>query len=176
VAPNMRFHSTAVSLTILGPLLGCSAGGPQLPTVTFNSGPVVVPVTAPSQQQATGQPMPGGMIGPPPGMEPPAPSAPRPAGRSGTYAGVMEPFSTAGGDINCMNSIKVTGWHVYGNRVRFGGFHGTIDAAEGLQMAFGGDWIVGQFEGPTFQGQVISSGGRFGPGCSFTLSLQRVGQ
>jgi hypothetical protein len=170
---NIGFHSIAVSFAMLGLLLGCSTNGPQLPTVTFNSGPVVVPVSAPSQQ-AAGQPMPGGMIGPPPGMEPPTPSAPQPGRRSGTYAGVMEPFSTGGGDINCMRRIKVTGWHVYGNRVRFGGFHGTIDAAEGLQMAYGGDWIVGQFEGPTFQGQVISYGGRNGPGCTFMLSLQRV--
>ncbi len=77
--------------------------------------------------------------------------------------------------------MQVTGFHVSGNSVRFGGFRGTIDSAGGLQMVHGGQWIVGQFEGTTFNGQftfppqnqrrVRASG----PGCSFVLSLNRIG-
>ena len=46
----------------------------------------------------------------------------------------------------------------------------------GLQMVFGGTWIVGQFEGATFRGQVDDTGGRWrGPGCTFILTLERTG-
>jgi hypothetical protein len=162
-------------LTLAAALSACAGNGPQMPAVSVTSGPVVVPLNDAARQQQTAQPMPGGTIGPPPGMEPSTAPAPQPGGRSGTYAGIMEPLSTGGGDLNCMKTVKITGWHVYGNRVRFGSFHGTIDANDGLQMGAGGDWIIGQFDGATFHGTVTQTGGRWGPGCSFIMNLQRVG-
>lgn len=147
-------------------LLACSGNGPEIPSVTLTSGPVVVPVYVPPSRQQSAQPVPGGTTLPTPA---------RAAGRSGTYAGVMEPLSSAGGDINCLNTIQITGWYVNGNRVRFGRFHGIIDGDDGLQMVYDGDWITGQFDGATFRGQLIDYGTRnTGPGCAFMISVRRV--
>jgi hypothetical protein len=157
-------------------LLACSGNGPQMPSVTLTSGPVVIPVYVPPSRQQSVQPMSRGTIGPAPGMEPALPTPAQAAGRSGTYAGVMEPLSTAGGDTNCVNIVQIAGWYVYGNRVRFGQFHGTIDADDSLQMVYGRDWITGQFDGATFHGQLIDYGtGNTLPGCSFMISVKRVG-
>jgi hypothetical protein len=157
-------------------LLACSGNGPEIPSVTLTSGPVVVPVYVPPSRQQSAQSVPGGTIGQAPGMQSALPTPARAAGRSGTYAGVMEPLSTAGGDINCLSTIQITGWYVDGNRVRFGRFHGIIDGDDALQMVYGGDWITGQFDGATFHGQLIDYGTRnTGPGCAFMISVQRVG-
>jgi hypothetical protein len=133
-------------------LLACS--GPQMASVPLTSGRLEVPeyVLPPSRQPPT-QPIP-----------------------SGTYAGVVEPLSTAGGDINCMSTVQIAGWYVYGNRVWFGQFRGTIDSDDGLQMVYGRDWITGQFHGATFHGWLIDDGTpNFVPGCSFMIRMQRVG-
>lgn len=92
---------------------------------------------------------------------------------SGTYSGVARPLSTAGG--LCIRPIPVSGFHVTGNTVQFGGFRGAIDAQHGLQMTFGGQWIVGQFEELRFDGQIDVPGpGRFGLGCSYAMTLRRI--
>jgi hypothetical protein len=93
---------------------------------------------------------------------------------SGTYGGVMKPLDTGGG--LCISNRKVTGFHVRGRSVRFGQFRGTIAPDNGLQMVVGQTWIFGQFEGPDFRGQIDFPGGRFGaPGCTYLMTLQRVG-
>ena len=89
------------------------------------------------------------------------------------YAGTADVLTTGGG--LCLQNRRVTNFRVRGNAVRFGVYHGKIDADGGLQMAYGQNWIVGQFEGATFHGQ-FEIPGRFGsPGCSYLLSLARVG-
>ncbi len=67
----------------------------------------------------------------------------------------------------------VVGFHVSGNRVRFGRFRGTIDGDDGLQMVYNQQWILGQFEGATFHGHV-TFWGRQGPGCTYLLNLERT--
>jgi hypothetical protein len=101
--------------------------------------------------------------------------APGPAlspGRSGVYSGVAYPLDTAGG--LCITNKRITGFEVRGNKVRWGGFRGTIDGS-GLQMVYGNTWFFGQFEGDVFQGQISSSGPRGGPGCTFSVQLAKTG-
>jgi hypothetical protein len=76
-----------------------------------------------------------------------------------------------------MRPLQVTDFRVAGDSVRYAGFRGTIDSQGGLQMARGEQWIVGQFEGSTFSGQltVPTRGRNNAPGCSYVLSLNRVG-
>lgn len=93
--------------------------------------------------------------------------------RSGDYTGTAAPLDTGGG--LCLGTRKVGNFFVRGNRVRYGGFHGTIDSDNGLQMIYGSAWIVGQFEGASFHGQ-LDLPGRFGAlGCTYLLDLQRTG-
>ena len=87
--------------------------------------------------------------------------------------GTATVLNTAGG--LCTDTLKVSGFVVRGTSARFEGFRGTIAADGGLQMIYGQDWIVGQFEGATFHGQ-LSTMGRFGaPGCTYMLNLERTG-
>jgi hypothetical protein len=112
-----------------------------------------------------------------PGQRSSQPTPNRAVDRSGTYAGTATPFNTGGGA--CIATRTVSGFRVQGTAVRFGQFRGTIAADNGLQMTFREQWIVGQFDGPTFSGQwdiPNRTRGRWvGPNCSFMLSLQRVG-
>jgi hypothetical protein len=149
-------------------LAGCSGNmSPQLPAVEFASPTGVTPIYTP------GPVMPGGQAPPPPGLEaPPLASPPPVAQRSGDYQGTATPLDSGGGA--CINTIRIEGFHVRGNAVRFGEYYGTIDASGGLQMALRGSWIIGQFEGASFHGQ-YDPPGAFGGGCSFTMALQRVG-
>jgi hypothetical protein len=118
--------------------------------------------------------MPGGAVGPPPGLEGTAPSSPvQPVSRDGSYVGTAVPLDTGGG--LCITTHQVSGFHVQGNSVRFGGFRGTIDANNGLQMVSRRDWIVGQFDGDTFRGQMDVTGRLDAPGCTFMMTLQRAG-
>jgi hypothetical protein len=161
----MRLHSTISGVTACLLLLGCSGGGPTVlvdtpmgAQVLYSPGPV----------------MPNGLPPPPPGLDAALPTPGQIVDRSGSYAGTAVPLSTAGG--SCISTVNVKGFHVHGNSVRFGGFRGRIDANNGLQMAYGQNWIVGQFEGPVFYGQIDFNGrGAFGPGCTYALTLQRIG-
>jgi hypothetical protein len=143
---------------------GCAGGGPSV-VLAVPGGTMPLHTPAPV--------MPGGGIGAPPGLEPAATPVVTTGERSGSYAGTAQPLDTGGG--LCISTQRVTNFHVRGNAVQFGGFRGTIAADGGLQMVYGSQWIIGQFEGATFHGEMeISS--RFGnPGCSFLLTLQRVG-
>jgi hypothetical protein len=89
----------------------------------------------------------------------------------GVYHGIAVPLSTGGG--LCRANIDVRRFRVHGRSVRWGNFRGTIEK-HGLQMVFGNTWVFGQFVGDQFQGQ-ISSFGRSGPGCSYMMSLTKVG-
>ena len=117
--------------------------------------------------------MPGGSIGPPPNMANALPPPAAPVNRDGNYMGTAAPLDTGGG--LCRQTRQVGNFFVRGNRVRYGGFRGTIDSDNGLQMISGSNWIVGQFEGATFIGQ-LDLPGRFGAlGCTYLLNLQRAG-
>jgi hypothetical protein len=150
---------------------GCSTQGPVVMLDT-TTGPIVLrSPSAPS--------MPDGMAGPPPGLEPTTPVPPPgfaeglPVSRSGSYSGTAEVLMTNGG--LCRENLTVSGFKVSGNTARFGGFRGTIEPNGNIQMFYGSEWIVGQFEGATFRGQLDLPSRSFGPGCSYLLSLQRVG-
>lgn len=93
--------------------------------------------------------------------------------RSGNYAGTAVPLDTGGGI--CLQTQKVGNFIVRGNSVRYGRFRGRIDANDGLQMVNGNQWIIGQFEGATFHGQLDLRGGFNFSGCTYMLSLQRMG-
>jgi hypothetical protein len=118
------------------------------------------------------QGMPGGGIGPPPGMQASLPVPGQMLDRSGNYAGTAVPLDTGGGI--CMQSQEVGNFFVQGNSVRYGRFRGRIDANNGLQMVNGNQWIIGQFEGATFHGQLDLTGGFNFSGCTYMLSLQRM--
>jgi hypothetical protein len=118
--------------------------------------------------------MPGGAVGPPPGLDSPTPAPVQltSGDHSGNYAGTAVPLETGGG--TCIDTERVINFRVSGNRASFGRFRGTIAPDGGLQMPDGQDWIVGQFEGASFHGQ-LDLYGRFGtPTCTYMLSLERV--
>ena len=148
-------------------LAGCSGSGP---TVLMDTPTGVTPIYTPAPATPV---MPGGNIGPPPGLGNQPPSPVRPVDPSGSYAGTAVPLVTDGG--LCIQNRPVGGFRVRGNSVRYGGFRGTIAPGGSVQMVYGQDWIFGQFEGATFRGQ-LDLRGRFGsPGCTYMLSLERVG-
>jgi hypothetical protein len=145
-------------------LAACSAG----PTVLVDTPSGVTPIYTPSPA------MPDGLAPPPPGLGA-SPSVPlTPVNRDGNYAGTAVPLDTGGGI--CISNQQVGNFRVRRNTVRYGGFSGRIAPDGGLQMVYGQDWIIGQFEGATFHGQ-LDLNGRFGaPGCTYMLSLDRVGR
>jgi hypothetical protein len=145
-------------------LAGCSGQAPKVMLATPN-GPVTLNAPASSAPQ-------GGLATPPPGLEQPAPMPAPSVSRSGTYTGTATLLASNG--YMCRNSVKVSGFHVNGNAVQFGGFRGTIQSDGGLQMVNRNQWIVGQFEGATFSGQISFSSNRLGPGCAYVLNLQRT--
>jgi len=150
-------------------LFGCTIQtGLPGPNVILDTPMGPIPVNPP------GPVMPGGgLAGPPPGLDPTLPVPTQAGSRNGTYSGRAEVLSTAGG--MCLNGMNVTNFRVRGNSVRFGQFRGTIAPDGGLQMVSGGTWIVGQFEGATFRGQVDAKGNWDMPGCTFILTLDRTG-
>lgn len=157
----LRHSRTSVALYLL--LSGCSGG----PAVLLDTPAGVTPIYTPSPD------MPGGLVAPPPGLANSLPPPARPINRNGTYAGTAVPLD-AGGGI-CMSNQQVGNFHVRGNAVRYGGFRGHIQPDGGLQMVYGQNWIIGQFEGAAFHGQ-LDLNGRFNEeGCTYMLSLQRVG-
>jgi len=147
---------------------GCSG---QAPNIVLDTPTGTAPIYTPAPPG-----MPGGAIGAPPGLDNPTAAQTQAfsGDRSGNYAGTAVPLDTGGGI--CISTKRVINFRVRGDRVSFGRFRGTIDPNGGLQMPNGQDWIVGQFEGARFHGQLDLSGrGRFGqPGCTYMLSLERV--
>ena len=150
----MRRIVLAVGCLMLAQCSGSNA--PQVPNVVLATPAGIAPIYTPNA----------------PGPLPP-PTVPQPVDPSGVYAGVAEPLSTGGGI--CIRPIRMGGFHVQGNTVRFGRFNGAIDAQNGLQMTYAGQWIVGQFEGASFHGQLeVPTRTRFGLGCSYVVTLRRV--
>lgn len=148
-------------------LVGCSGNGVQVPTVILDTPTGATPIYTPSAA------MPGGQVSAPPGLQPGVPAQTSNVERSGSYTGTAEPLVTGGGI--CIETRKVAGFHVSGRSVRFGGYRGTIDAENSVQMVYGQSWVIGHFEGGTFHGQ-FDLPGRFGsPGCTYLLSLERTG-
>jgi hypothetical protein len=152
-------------------LASCSGGvGLQTPTVAIATPPVVTQLSSDAPE------VPGG----PPPMAPlptlamgSAPSAaPAKPVRSGTYIGVAWPMESGG---SCSTTREVSGFHVRGNAVQYGGLRGTIDNQNGVQMTNGQTWIYGQFENAMFAGQMDVPGPRGGVGCTYQLSLSRIG-
>lgn len=109
----------------------------------------------------------------PPGLQPALPAPAQAVSRDGRYAGIAEVLSTNGG--LCIKPLTISDFIVRGSSVRFGRFQGTIAADDGLQMLYDGDWIVGQFEGAVFRGQLSVHGPRDEPGCTYILNLERTG-
>ncbi len=79
-----------------------------------------------------------------------------PLSLNGVYSGIASPLGTGGG--NCLADQKVTNFRVSGNSVRWGGFRGTIDRNGGVQIAYGGNWLFGQFIGTQFSGVLQRTG------------------
>jgi hypothetical protein len=156
--------NAAVAGMLCALLASCSG---TAPTVLLDTPTGVTPIYQPSPA------MPGALVGPPPGLNNQSPPSVRAGDLSGTYAGTAVPLDTGGG--LCIQNQRVGGFRVRGNSVRYGGFRGTIAPGGSVQMVYGRDWIFGQFEGATFRGQ-LDLRGRFGaPGCTYQLSLERVG-
>jgi len=104
----------------------------------------------------------------------PAPVLQYPAGPfDGVYRGTSRVLSGAG---RCFGTQRVEGFHVRGNVARWQGYRGTIDPGGGVQMHFGQEWIVGQFRGNIFMGQLeIGGWSRNDSSCVYGLALERVG-
>lgn len=149
-------------------LLGCTVQtGLPGPNVTFDTPMGPVPLNSPAPGPSAGG------LAVPPGLDQTMPVPAPVVSRNGTYSGRAEVLSTAGG--MCLNGMNVSNFKVHGNSVRFGQFRGTIAPDDGLQMVSRGTWIIGQFEGATFRGQVDARGNWDAPGCTFILTLDRVG-
>jgi len=154
VARQCRNHSVCAARP--GSLLRCN--------VVLDTPAGVAPIYTPQSAMA------GGLIAPPPGTTPPVPM--EKVSRSGSYTGTAFPLETGRGI--CVNTLTVSNFNVRGNAVRFGRFRGAIDANDGLQMVNGNQWIIGQFEGATFHGQLDAPRGWNAPGCTYLLTLQRT--
>jgi hypothetical protein len=159
----VRTHDRArIALAAVALTLAACAGGPPAIILDTAAGPV------PLNNAASAE-----LAGPPPGIEPAAFFPTPGAGLDGTYAGTADVLTTDGG--LCIQNLKVKDFRVRGNAARYGGYRGRIEPDGGLQMVYGQDWIIGQFEGATFHGQIEVRGRFDSPGCSYLLSLVRVG-
>ena len=108
-----------------------------------------------------------------------APPAPAPGlqlqvGRfDGTYSGTASVLAGAG---RCIGTQRVLGFYVRGDVARWQGFRGVIDPNGGVQMNFGIQWILGQFQENTFLGQLeLGGSSRNDSSCVFGFALKRVG-
>jgi hypothetical protein len=161
----MRAALGACVMCVAPALLGCTASESSLPRVTLATQVGTVPLYAPAQG-----------TGPETASPPRQQSAltGRASDRDGDYAGNAIVLTTDGG-VCTPPPPPVSGFVVRGRSVDFGRFHGTIQPDNGLQMAYGGDWIVGQFQGALFRGQLSVPGPHLRPGCTYFISLERIG-
>jgi hypothetical protein len=156
-------------LAVLSVLLqGCAGSDWQPPTVMAASTMGATTIYPP----AAAQPAPDVLPAPPAGLVNAAPPAGTPAGHDGDYAGWAEPLMSDGG--LCLQTLRIEGFRVRDDRVSFGRFRGRIDSEAGLQMAGGNDWLIGQFDGATFHGQLLTYATHSRPSCSFIVKLERV--
>jgi hypothetical protein len=168
-AKSLRVGVRACLVSACFALFGCTVQtGLPAPNVILDTPTGPVPLNSPAPVP------PGGALAvPPPNLMPTLPAPAQAVSRDGTYSGRAEVLSTNGG--SCTTGMDVTNFRVHGDSVRFGQFWGTIAPDGGLQMAFRGTWIVGQFEGATFRGQADFNGRWGAPGCTFMLTLDRTG-
>jgi hypothetical protein len=117
----------------------------------------------------------GGLAAPPAGLDPDLPGQlpVMPGGRDGIYSGVAVPLNTGGG--LCITNQPIDGFRVTGDRVRWGSFRGRI-RGDALQMVQGNTWVMGQFEGNRFNGQITQQSLVAGPGCTFMVALAKTGE
>jgi len=140
-------------------LFGCTTqSGLSPPNMILDAQMEAVPLYPPASEAV---PRPEGTV------------ASRPVSRDGSYAGRAVVLVTNGG--LCTRSPTISDFVVRGDSVRFGQFQGTIDPDDRLQMAYGRDWVVGQFQGALFRGQLSVSGPRQDPGCTYFVGLSRTG-
>jgi hypothetical protein len=165
IAVAVRLARAAV-LSVL--LQGCTASDWQPPTVMVAAG---TSVTTIYPSAAVGE-APDVLPGAPPGLANVPPSAGQSVGRNGVYVGTADPLVTNGG--LCGQTLRVEGFRVVGDHVRYGRFHGRIDPANGLQMAYGNQWLIGQFENGSFHGLLMTTEVHGRPGCTFMVSLGRI--
>jgi hypothetical protein len=158
-----------VCLVALSALLaGCTGSGWQPPTVMAASVMGAKTIYPPDAAQPTADVLPT----PPAGSANAASSVGAPAEHDGDYAGWAYPLVTDGG--LCTQTLRIAGFRVLGGRVSFGQYRGRIDSENGLQMAGGTNWLIGQFYGVTFRGQLMTYATHNRPGCSFIVRLERV--
>jgi hypothetical protein len=155
----------ACIVTLSALLQGCAGSGWQPPTVMIATAGGAQTIYSPA-------PPPDVLPGPPPGLANAVPPASQAVGRDGAYAGTADPFVTDGG--LCSQTLRIEGFRVQGDRVRYGQFRGRIYNGNELQMARGNDWLLGQFYGPTFHGQLMTYAVHDRPACSFIVNLERV--
>ena len=86
---------------------------------------------------------------------------------SGSYTGMGRVVRDPGG--TCSVNEPVTNFHVSGDQVNYGEFHGTIRSNGSVEMVYGKTWVVGQFNGPHFIGRYIA------PMCSYQIAMNRTG-
>jgi len=91
----------------------------------------------------------------------------------GTYRGTASVLMTGAGQ--CTQSHRVSDFRVRGNQAVYSSFRGKIEPDGSVQMHFGHDWIIGQFDGSGFSGQLEVDNWSRGPGCVWLLRLTRVG-
>ena len=169
-AKSLRAGVRACLIPVCLALFGCTGqNGSPIPNVILSTPTGSVPLYTAGPSPAG----PGNDLAVPPGLDPAPPPPAQAANRNGTYTGRAEVLVTAGG--LCDQGMAVDNFKVAGNSVHFGQFRGTIAPDGGLQMVFRGTWIVGQFEGATFRGQVDNQGRWGQPGCTFSLTLDRTG-
>jgi hypothetical protein len=163
VGPSVRAGIRVCLVSAALILAGCTVQtGLPGPSVIFDTPVGPVPLNPPAPVMAGGA-MPG-----PPGAVPG-----QPVSLDGSYAGSAVVLTTDGG--LCTKPLILSGMLVQGGSVRFGRFDGVIDPYGGLQMTYAGMWIVGQFEGPVFHGQLSVPGPRDAPGCTYLVGLARTG-
>jgi hypothetical protein len=116
----------------------------------------------------------GGLAAPPGNLDPAFPGQMPSMGgpRDGVYSGVAVPLDTGGGV--CITTQPIDGFRVTGDQVRWGLFRGRING-NNLQMVQGSTWVMGQFDGNRFGGQITTYGRRGSMGCTFQVSLTKTG-
>ena len=87
---------------------------------------------------------------------------------SGTFAGIGSSLNNP--ENRCGSQIRLSRFVVDGDRVRFGGFRGTITPQGRVDMQMGSTFIIGRFVNDTFQGHTWAPP----PGCNYELILNRV--
>lgn len=143
------------------------------------AGGLLLGACQPQQQgvyfDASALPPPGNLTSPPGGAPSGAaagpagaPAAMRP-GFDGAYSGSMYRTSDPGG-MSCAEQVPIYQFSVRNNVVQFGQFRGAPIAPDGsVQLQEGQLWLVGQFDGRGFVGDLRP----WGVACGYRMMLNR---